>query len=114
MKERCAVFKPGAIGDFCPACGEVVLDAGESTRVSTAVLAFNMQVNASMVDPSFIANVRKKLALNQRKAADIFDGGINAFSRYENGRTKPLLARVNDSSYLIAPQNCCENGIDTQ
>ena len=81
-------------GDFCPACGEVVLDASESSRTSAAMLDFNKQVNASIVDPGFIANVRKKLALDQREAAEIFGGGVNAFSRYENGKTKPPLALV--------------------
>lgn len=81
-------------GEFCPACGESVLDADESARVSAAMLEFNKQVNASIVDPSFIANVRKKLALDQREAAEIFGGGVNAFSRYENGKTKPPLALV--------------------
>ena len=47
--------------------------------------AFSKQVNAAIVDPDFIASVRKKLALDQREAAEIFGGGINAFSRYENG-----------------------------
>ena len=42
----------------------------------------------------FIARVRKKLALDQRQAAAIFGGGANAFSRYENGKTKPPLALV--------------------
>ena len=37
---------------------------------------------------------RKKLALDQREAAEIFGGGVNAFSRYENGKTKPSLALV--------------------
>jgi HTH-type transcriptional regulator/antitoxin MqsA len=55
---------------------------------------FNKQVNASIVDPEFIAGVRKKLELDQREAAEIFGGGINAFSRYENGKTKPPLALV--------------------
>ncbi|MDA8483264.1 type II toxin-antitoxin system MqsA family antitoxin [Pseudomonas resinovorans] len=85
---------PTVTGDFCPACGETVLDAAESARVSAAMLEFNKQVNASIVDPSFIANVRKKLALDQREAAEIFGGGVNAFSRYENGKTKPPLALV--------------------
>lgn len=40
----------------------------------------------------FITKVRKKLDLDQREAAEIFGGGINAFSRYENGKTKPPLA----------------------
>jgi HTH-type transcriptional regulator / antitoxin MqsA len=58
------------------------------------MLAFNQQVNAAMVDPAFIVAVRKKLALDQREAAEIFGGGVNAFSRYENGKTKPPLALV--------------------
>ncbi|MGF6530221.1 HTH-type transcriptional regulator/antitoxin MqsA [Paraburkholderia sp. GAS33] len=85
---------PAVTGDFCPACGEAVLDVAESARTSAAMLEFNKQVNASIVDPVFIASVRKKLALDQREAAEIFGGGINAFSRYENGKTKPPLALV--------------------
>ncbi len=85
---------PAVTGDFCPACGEVVLTMAESNRVSALMLEFNKQVNASIVNPEFIANVRKKLNLDQREAAEIFGGGINAFSRYENGKTKPPLALV--------------------
>lgn len=83
---------PDVNGPFCPACDEAVLDTDEAARVSAAMLDFNKQVNASIVDPSFIACVRKKLALDQREAAEIFGGGLNAFSRYENGKTKPPLA----------------------
>lgn len=85
---------PAVIGDFCPACAESVLDASESERVMREMRAFSKQVNAAIVDPGFIASVRKKLALDQREAAEIFGGGINAFSRYENGKTKPPLALV--------------------
>lgn len=85
---------PAVTGDFCPACGEAVLDAAESARTSASMLDFNKQVNASIVDPEFIIGVRKKLALDQREAAEIFGGGVNAFSRYENGKTKPPLALV--------------------
>ena len=81
-------------GDFCPACAESILDATESDRVMREMRAFSKQVNAAIVDPGFIADVRRKLALDQREAAEIFDGGINAFSRYENGKTKPPLALV--------------------
>lgn len=42
---------PTVTGDFCPACGEVVLDASESSRTSAAMLAFNKQVNAAIIDP---------------------------------------------------------------
>ena len=81
-------------GDFCPACAESILDAAESNRVMREMRAFSKQVNAAIVDPSFITNVRKKLDLDQREAAEIFGGGVNAFSRYENGKTKPPLALV--------------------
>ena len=85
---------PEVAGDFCPACGEAILDAAESARTSGLMLEFNKQVNAAIVDPEFISRVRKQLALDQREAAEIFGGGVNAFSRYENGKTKPPLALV--------------------
>ncbi|MDF3887097.1 type II toxin-antitoxin system MqsA family antitoxin [Cupriavidus basilensis] len=85
---------PAVRGQFCPACGEAVLDPDESDRVSACMLAFNKQVNAAIVDPAFIVAVRKKLSLDQREAAEIFGGGVNAFSRYETGKTKPPLALV--------------------
>jgi HTH-type transcriptional regulator / antitoxin MqsA len=52
------------------------------------------QVNAVAIDPIFLTRVRKKLALDQREAGELFGGGVNAFSRYENGRTKPPLSLV--------------------
>ncbi|VAW92722.1 Antitoxin YgiT [hydrothermal vent metagenome] len=85
---------PSVTGDYCPACGEVVLDQAESARVSTTMLEFNKQVNAAIVDPNFIAHIRKKLSLDQKEAGEIFGGGVNAFSRYENGKTKPPLSLV--------------------
>jgi len=85
---------PAVTGDFCPNCNEVIFDIDESRRINTEMLEFNKQVNASIVDPIFITKVRKKLALDQKEAAEIFGGGINAFSRYENGKTNPPLALV--------------------
>lgn len=49
---------PEVTGDFCPACGESVLESTESRRVSMAMLEFNKQVNASIVDPSFLVLLR--------------------------------------------------------
>jgi HTH-type transcriptional regulator/antitoxin MqsA len=72
----------------------MVLGAAESARVSAAMLEFNREVNAVTVDPQFIVSVRRKLALDQKEAAAIFGGGVNAFSRYENGKTRPPLALV--------------------
>lgn len=85
---------PAVTADWCPACGEAVMAIDESQRVSQAMLEFNKQVNAGLVDPAFIGAVRRKLQLDQREAAALFGGGVNAFSRYETGKTKPPLALV--------------------
>ena len=80
--------------DYCPNCGEAVLDMKEALRTSALMVAFNKDVNGRLVDPEFIARVRKKLNLDQREAAEIFGGGANAFSRYETGKTRPPIALV--------------------
>ncbi len=85
---------PAVTGDFCPACGEVVLTREHGDRYSEMLGHFQRQVNAAYVDPAYIATMRKRLDLDQRQAAEIFGGGVNAFSRYENGKTKPPLALV--------------------
>ena len=66
------------------------------TKESKTKTAYNdiFEVNETFFDPNYIAQVRKKLKLDQREAAEIFGGGVNAFSRYENGKTKPPLALV--------------------
>ena len=63
---------PDVTGDYCPACGEVVLDTEESVRTGALMLEFNRQVNAAMVDPDFIVRVRKKLSLDQREACLLY------------------------------------------
>ena len=80
---------PGVTGDYCPACHAVVLGHREAERVTLLMAKFHQQVNATFVDPAFIANVRKKLQLSQRAAAALFGSSLSTFSRYENGRTKP-------------------------
>jgi HTH-type transcriptional regulator / antitoxin MqsA len=81
-------------GQFCPACDESLLDLKESGRAMRMMGTWRKQVNAGIVDPHFIAEVRTRLELDQREAAEIFGGGVNAFSRYETGKTKPSLALV--------------------
>lgn len=83
---------PYVTGEFCPACGEVVMNREQGDRYSEMIGQFQRQVNGAYVDPDYIARVRKKLDLDQRQAAELFGGGVNAFSRYENGKTKPPLA----------------------
>lgn len=50
---------PSVTGDFCPACGEVVLDRIHGDRLSEAMGLFQRQVNAAYVDPAYITQVRK-------------------------------------------------------
>ncbi len=85
---------PMVSGDECPSCGEILVGLEDGDRVSAAMRMFNREVNAMLGDPDFIAGVRKKLNLNQGEAGEIFGGGVNAFSRYETGTTKPPLALV--------------------
>ncbi len=80
--------------DYCPVCGEAVLSMAEAERLGDLMLAFKRQVNAAAVDPAFIASVRRKFDLDQREAGEIFGGGVNAFSRYENGKTQPPVALI--------------------
>ena len=47
---------PQMTGDFCPACDETVLDALIASHMEL-MLAFNKQVNASIVYPEFIVSV---------------------------------------------------------
>jgi HTH-type transcriptional regulator / antitoxin MqsA len=85
---------PQMTGQFCPACDESLLDLKESGRAMRMMAAWKKEINAGMIDPKFITDVRTKLDLDQREAAEIFGGGANAFSRYETGKTKPSLALV--------------------
>jgi HTH-type transcriptional regulator/antitoxin MqsA len=85
---------PAVTADWCPACGESLAEPDETRRTMALMLEWNKQVNGSRVDPGYITIVRKKLKLDQREAAEIFGGGVNAFSRYETGKTKPALAVV--------------------
>jgi len=54
-----------------------------------------------MTDPSFIVAARKRLNLDQREAAEIFGGGVNAFSRYKTGKTKLNTGRFSAPSASI-------------
>ncbi|MCC3742553.1 type II toxin-antitoxin system MqsA family antitoxin [Rouxiella badensis] len=78
-----------AEGDHCPACGEVIMDREQSNAYQAKVKAFKAQIIAVTIEPAFIMSVRKKLALTQKEASEIFGGGVNAFSRYEKGIAQP-------------------------
>jgi HTH-type transcriptional regulator/antitoxin MqsA len=84
----------GISGQWCTSCGEVFLRNGEIDSYMAAMNAFKKEVNATLVDAVYVAAVRKKLNLDQREAANLFGGGVNAFSRYETGKAVPPVALV--------------------
>jgi len=85
---------PSVVGEYCNVCGESHSDLQETDRAMRLMLAFNKNVNASLINPEFIAQVRTKLQLDQRQAAEIFGGGVNAFSRYETGVSRPPVSLI--------------------
>ncbi len=85
---------PAVNGEWCPSCGETILMISESNRIHRAMQAFNQKVNQRLFSPQEIAQAREKLRLTQQEAASLFGGGVNAFSRYENGKIKPPAALV--------------------
>ena len=80
-------------GWHCPECGEVEFVGNEGVRYAEALEKLRMKIDAE--ESAELARIRKKLKLSQRRAAAIAGGGINAFSRYENGKARPVAAVVN-------------------
>ena len=85
------VYKHSARGAFCNHCDDG--GAAHDPREEKAWAAFRDRVDAE--DAKHLANVRRKLKLTQKEAAEITGGGPNAFSRYERGTAKPLAAVIN-------------------
>ena len=80
-------------GWHCPACGECEFSRGEGKRYAAAVERLREAIDK--LESVELARIRKKLKLSQKQAAAIAGGGVNAFSRYENGKAKPVAAVVN-------------------
>lgn len=80
-------------GWHCPACGEVEFAGKEGTRYAATLDKLRLKVDAE--ESAELARIRKKLNLSQRRAAAIAGGGVNAFSRYENGKARPVAAVIN-------------------
>ena len=54
---------------------------------------------------------RGGLDLDQRQAAELFGGGVNALSRFENGKAKPPLAWSNCSTcWTVIPTISVKSG----
>ena len=80
-------------GWHCPECGEIEFAGKEGERYAEALEKLRTKVDAAEAEE--LARIRKKLGLSQRRAAELTGGGVNAFSRYENGKAKPVPAVIN-------------------
>ena len=83
---------PAVSGWHCPVCGECEFDAGEGKRYSDATDSFAATVDSEVA--ALMRAIRKKLGLKQADAARLFGGGVNAFSEYERGKTRPPRSTV--------------------
>ena len=84
---------PKISGWFCNHCHEVEFDKGEGNRYAHEISNFSQEVDRK--EALELARIRKKLKLTQKEAARLTGGGPNAFSRYERGQAKPMLAITN-------------------
>lgn len=75
-------------GWFCPICNEVEFDT------PTGAQNFFDEVKKKQDEvrkqrATEVRSIRKQLKLTQRQAAELLGGGVNAFSEYERGVTRP-------------------------
>lgn len=76
-------------GEHCSSCQESIFNSQQGDTYLKRIKAFRAQVDAEPLPPTEIRKVRKRLKLTQKKAGEIFGGGIRAFSQYERGITRP-------------------------
>lgn len=74
-------------GWFCPVCNEAQFADGEGVRYAAELDRFVAAVDTRQAEE--LRRIRRKLHLTQKEAAELFGGGVNAFSEYERGVTKP-------------------------
>ena len=79
-------------GWHCPVCGECEFDDGEGKRYSAVIDAARARADLERIEE--IRTIRKRLHLTQAEAAELFGGGVNAFSEYERGKTRPHKATM--------------------
>ena len=73
-------------GEWCDTCGEAILSPED--MVATRPARHDALARAEgLLTSQEVHDIRAKLGLTQAEAAELFGGGINAFSRYERGET---------------------------
>jgi len=80
-------------GCFCDQCGEVEFaDSGSAARYAAAMDDLVIERRRQRVKE--VRRIRTRLKLPQKAAAEVFGGGVNAFSRYERWEVDPPRAVV--------------------
>ena len=85
---------PSVSGYHCVQCGGVALDRTAVERFDELVARFHRRVDAELVDPGYIAAVRRKLRLDPPEADELFGTEPGAFASYETGKATPHLSTV--------------------
>lgn len=80
-------------GWHCPSCGEVEF-VSEAAAKRFFAKAQKAQQKIIQGEAERVRQWRKRLGLTQKRAADIFGGGVNAFSEYERGKTQASKSTV--------------------
>lgn len=76
---------------LCDACGDEFLTTDQIRFNDRAVVAAKRKAEG-LLSPKEVKSVRQALCLNQEKAALLFGGGRNAFSKYERGEVAQSVA----------------------
>jgi HTH-type transcriptional regulator / antitoxin MqsA len=80
-------------GWFCDQCGEIEFaDSDSAARYAAAMDA--LVIESRKERGREVRRIRTRLKLTQKAAAEVFGGGVNAFSRYERGEVEPPRAVV--------------------
>jgi len=74
-------------GMYCNHCDEAILN-GDDLKVTRRDIHDLHAAGDGYLTSGEIKRIREKLRLNQKQAAVLLGGGVNAFSRYERGEAK--------------------------
>lgn len=80
-------------GWFCDQCGEVEFADDDSAGRYAAAMD-DLVLERRRQRGKEVRRIRTRLKLTQKAAAEVFGGGVNAFSRYERGEVEPPRAVV--------------------
>ena len=75
----------------CEGCGREFVATEQIRRNDEVILAAKRRADG-LLSPEDIRHAREALGLTQHKAAEVFGGGRNAFSKYERGEVAQSVA----------------------